>query len=96
MQTPESPPTLKLPKSVDTPYLDRHNNPNYIPLGNNISRRLFSMDECPGAPIKKKSFKNTINFSSKCNLFGEIDEGYETPDDQPTISTNTKPQRKKK
>jgi len=94
----QTPPLLTLPPAVCPGAPVKHgNNPDYVPIGNSVRRCLFSMNECPRAPIKKKPRYRVFNGPLEpCDLFGARDDGYETPDDQPTIPWNAPPVRKKK
>jgi hypothetical protein len=100
MQVPKTPQTspLTLPPAVcpGAPVKNNNNN-DYVPIGNSVRRCLFLKDECPGAPVKKKPDYRLINGSLEpCVLFKENNDGYETPDDQPTIPYNAPPARKKR
>jgi hypothetical protein len=96
LQKMKTPTPFKLPPAVCPgapikPIFD----PDYIPIGNSVRCCLFSMDECPGALIKKR-LSRTFNGPEPCNLFSSGDDGYETPDDQNTVPWNAPPVRKKK
>ena len=94
---PRTPPPLTLPPAVcpDAPPKNRFNS-DYVPIGNSVRRCLFSKDECPGAPVKKKPRYRLFNGPLEPrNLFSSGDDGYETPDDQKTVPWNAPPVRKK-
>lgn len=60
---------------------------------------LQQVVDCPGAPVKNRNNPDNVpigNSVRQCLFPKDDDDGYETPDDQPTIPWNAQPGSKKK